>query len=195
MDLMDCIAELWKHERPELDTEPMVLIGRLMRVSKCVEQELASLCRQYSLKTGEFDVLASLLRSSAPYRLTPSELTQSLMLTSGAMTHRLDRLESKKLIARYHSNCDRRCVVVQLTQTGYDIANALIDAHVDKQKQLVSGLSLEQRQQTTAQLKVWLEHVEKGGYTEPQQDENVLQRQRKAKAIDIPNQSEVVLES
>jgi predicted transcriptional regulator len=59
----------------------------------------------------------------------------------------------------------------------------------------VSGLSLEQRQQTTAQLKVWLEHVEKGGYTEPQQDENVLQRQRKAKAIDVPNQPEVVLES
>lgn len=95
MDLMDRIAELWKHERPELDTEPMVLIGRLMSVSKCAEQELATLCRKYSLKTGEFDVLASLLRSSAPYRLTPSELTQSLMLTSGAMTHRLDRLESK----------------------------------------------------------------------------------------------------
>lgn len=193
MDLLDCIAKLWKHERPELDTEPMVLIGRLMRVSKCLEQELAVLCRQYSLKTGEFDVLASLLRSSAPYRLTPSELTQSLMLTSGAMTHRLDRLESKKLIARYHSNCDRRCVVVQLTQKGYDLANALIDAHVDKQKQLVSTLSPQQRSVTSDHLRQWLEQIE-GRIEEIIPDYSTIQRQRKAKESGVDSDAILAVE-
>ncbi|MEF1245075.1 MarR family winged helix-turn-helix transcriptional regulator, partial [Vibrio campbellii] len=100
MDAIDKVVSQWAKEKPELDTEPMAIMGRLMRIAKHMENHVAELHKRYDLKMGEFDVLATLRRSGKPYRLTPSELISSMMLTSGAMTNRLDKLEKKGLIAR-----------------------------------------------------------------------------------------------
>ncbi len=95
MDAIDRVVEQWAKQKPELDTDPMAMMGRLMRIAKYMETKVADLHKKYDLKLGEFDVLATLRRSGKPYRLTPSELIDTMMLTSGAMTNRLDKLENK----------------------------------------------------------------------------------------------------
>lgn len=160
MDAIDRVVEQWAKQKPELDTDPMAMMGRLMRIAKYMETKVADLHKKYDLKLGEFDVLATLRRSGKPYRLTPSELIDTMMLTSGAMTNRLDKLENKGLISREHSKEDRRSVTVQLTQDGLVLIDKLIEEHADVQKSLVKSMTAAQKKQTNQLLKVWLSQYE-----------------------------------
>jgi DNA-binding MarR family transcriptional regulator len=105
---------------------------------------------------GEFDVLATLRRNGKPYTLTPSVLLSSMMLTSGAMTNRLDKLESKDLIARVHSTEDRRSVSVGLTKKGLAIIDEAIEVHVKIQHKLVANLSDTELPELNQLFKTWL---------------------------------------
>lgn len=160
MDAVDRVIEQWAAEKPSLDTEPMAIIGRVIRISKYLESEVAKLHKRYDLKLGEFDVLATLRRSGEPYSLTPSELINSMMLTSGAMTNRLDKLTAKGLIAREHSQQDRRSVSVQLTAQGLELIDQLVEEHVIIQQGLVEKIPPEQRGEVNMLLKGWLAHFE-----------------------------------
>jgi len=160
MDAIDRLVDQWAREKPEMDTEPMAIMGRLMRIAKYMEGQVADLHKQYDLKLGEFDVLATLRRSGESYRLTPSELIDSMMLTSGAMTNRLDKLETKGLIAREHSKEDRRSVTVQLTPDGFTLIDSIIHEHLDVQHRLVKSLTASQKKQVNQILKVWLAQFE-----------------------------------
>ncbi|MGF1746607.1 MarR family winged helix-turn-helix transcriptional regulator [Vibrio minamisatsumaniensis] len=160
MDAIDRVVEQWAKEKPELETEPMAMMGRIMRIAKYMETQVAELHKKYDMKLGEFDVLATLRRSGKPYRLTPSELIGSMMLTSGAMTNRLDKLAAKGLISREHSKEDRRSVSVQLTQKGLILIDQMITEHVEMQKKLVKSLSASQKKNTNQLLKTWLSAFE-----------------------------------
>lgn len=160
MDAIDRVLVQWREERPELNTLPMSIMGRMMRLTKHLEAAVADVHKRYDLKMGEFDVLATLLRSGEPYRLTPSDLLASMMLTSGAMTNRLDKLEQKGLISRLHSVADRRSIEVQLTEDGLAVINTLVSEHVKAQEQLLAGLSGPEQQQLTLLLKSWLSAFE-----------------------------------
>lgn len=160
MDAIDRVVEQWFKEKPELDTQPMAIMGRLMRIAKYMETRVAELHKQYDLKMGEFDVLATLRRSGAPYRLTPSALIDSMMLTSGAMTNRLDKLEKKGLISREHSKEDRRSVTVELTSDGLQLIDNLILEHVEVQRDFIRGLSDEEKVQVNKALKTLLPQFE-----------------------------------
>ncbi|KAB0465966.1 transcriptional regulator [Vibrio kanaloae] len=160
MDAIDRVVEQWAKEKPELETEPMAMMGRIMRIAKYMETQVAELHKKYDMKLGEFDVLATLRRSGKPYRLTPSELIGSMMLTSGAMTNRLDKLEAKGLISREHSKEDRRSVSVQLTKDGLILIDQMMTEHVEMQKKLVKSLSASQKKNTNQILKTWLSAYE-----------------------------------
>ena len=160
MDKVQRAIDQWRVEKPKLETESMAIIGRMLRLGKHIETDITKLHKQYDLKLGEFDVLASLFRSGPPYALTPSALLSALMLTSGAMTNRLDRLEGKGRIARINSTQDRRSVTVQLTQTGYELIDQLIDQHVALQNQLIDTIPLEQRASLNRLLAQWLTQFE-----------------------------------
>ncbi|MFQ0976873.1 MarR family transcriptional regulator [Vibrio campbellii] len=160
MDAIDRVVSQWAKEKPELDTEPMAIMGRLMRIAKHMENHVAELHKRYDLKMGEFDVLATLRRSGKPYRLTPSELISSMMLTSGAMTNRLDKLEKKGLIAREHSKEDRRSVTVELTAKGFDLIDSLIEQHLQAQHELMGSLSSAEKGQVNQALKLLLPQYE-----------------------------------
>lgn len=160
MDAIDRVVEHWAKEKPDLETEPMAIMGRLMRIAKYMETEVAQLHKRYDLKLGEFDVLATLRRSGQPFRLTPSELIDSMMLTSGAMTNRLDKLESKGLISREHSKEDRRSVTVELTQDGFVLIDKIIEEHAAVQAKLVKGMNANQKKQMNTLLKSWLTQYE-----------------------------------
>ncbi|CAE6902176.1 helix_turn_helix multiple antibiotic resistance protein [Vibrio sp. B1FIG11] len=160
MDAIDRVVSQWAKEKPELDTEPMAIMGRLMRIAKHMENHVAELHKRYDLKMGEFDVLATLRRSGKPYRLTPSELISSMMLTSGAMTNRLDKLEKKGLIAREHSKEDRRSVTVELTAKGFELIDSLIEQHLQAQHELMGSLSSTEKGQVNQALKLLLPQYE-----------------------------------
>ena len=153
MDDIERLVAQWAKEKPELDTEPMAIMGRLLRIAKNMEMQVALLHKQYDLTLGEFDVLATLRRSGEQFWLTPSELIDSMMLTSGAMTNRLDKLISKGLIARQHNQSDRRSFPVQLTDKGFLLIEKIIEEHVQVQHSLVKGMSKAQKQQINQSLK------------------------------------------
>ncbi|SON51732.1 MarR family winged helix-turn-helix transcriptional regulator [Vibrio tapetis] len=161
MDAVDKIIGQWAIEKPELETKPMALIGRLLRLSKHIETKLSEFHKSYDLKMGEFDVLATLRRSGCPHRLTPSALMNTMMLTSGAMTNRLDKLESKGLIMRCHSKEDRRSVSVELSKDGFELIDDMMQHYVQIQHELVVDLSLESSTELDQYLKLWLNQFEK----------------------------------
>lgn len=139
MDDLDVIMQQWKHVGLETDADAIKVVGRILRIAKTIEQQLADLHRTFDLKQGEFDVLATLKRENKCH-LTPSELYQSMLLTSGAMTSRLDRLEQKMLIQRKHCQQDRRKVLVSLTSSGKKLINTAYPAHFVLLEKLLSSI-------------------------------------------------------
>ena len=156
MEDIDKVIAQWGREKPHLDTLPMAIFGRIMRLQKHIETQIAACHKRYGLTMGEFDVLATLRRSGKPFSLTPSALLSSMMLTSGAMTNRLDKLESKGFIERVHSKEDRRSVSVALTELGFAIIDKALEDHVRIQHQLVEQLSAVEKPELNQLLKTWL---------------------------------------
>ena len=152
MDRAAKAVEQWKRERPDLDVSPMLVLGRLNEASSLVARErLAPLFARFGLQAGEFDVLATLRRSGQPYALTPTALYEATMVTSGAMTNRLDRLEKAGLILRGPHPNDRRGIVVQLTEKGLTLIDEALTAHVANEHEILAGLTSAERE-TLAQL-------------------------------------------
>jgi len=147
MDRAAKAIDQWKRERPDLDVSPMGVIGRLNEASSLIARDrLAPVFARFGLQSGEFDVLATLRRSGAPYALTPTELYEATMVTSGAMTARLDRLERADLIQRAPHPSDRRGVVVQLTAKGLELVDEALAAHVANEHQILAGLTNTERE-------------------------------------------------
>lgn len=156
MEDIDRVVAQWGEQKPHLDTLPMAILGRFLRLQKHIETEISACHKQFELTMGEFDVLATLRRAGAPFTLTPSGLLSSMMLTSGAMTNRLDKLESKGLIKRVHSTEDRRSVTVGLTEKGLATIDEAIEEHVRIQHTLVDHLSDTEMPELNQLLKTWL---------------------------------------
>ncbi|MBZ9707996.1 MarR family transcriptional regulator [Mesorhizobium sp. ESP7-2] len=152
MDRAGKAIEQWQRERPDLDVSPMAVIGRLNEVSSLIARErLAPLFARFGLQAGEFDVLATLRRSGSPYALTPTALYEATMVTSGAMTNRLDRLEASGLIQRAPHPNDRRGIVVRLTEKGLALIDEAVTAHVANEHEVLAGLT-QAEQETLANL-------------------------------------------
>ena len=137
-DPVDKILAQWHRERPDLDVSPMGVIGRILRLSKHLERGLKKTFAEFGLNFGEFDVLAALRRSGEPFQLTPTELFSTLMVTSGTMTNRLDRLEKAELVRRIPDPSDRRGTLIQLTDKGFNLIEQAIAAHVENEHHMLS---------------------------------------------------------
>lgn len=132
----------------------MGVLGRLNEVSSLIARDrLAPLFARYGLQAGEFDVLATLRRSGSPYALTPTALYEATMVTSGAMTNRLDRLETSGLILRAPHPNDRRGIVVRLTEKGLALIDEAVTAHVANEHEILAGLTPAEREMLSHLLK------------------------------------------
>lgn len=160
-DNVDLIIEQWKREIPNLNTSSMAVLGRLNRAVKYMEKQTAQNFSKYGLNSGEFDVLATLRRSGGEYKLKPTELYQSLMITSGAITNRIDTLEKKGLVIRSHDKKDRRTVFVQLTKEGIELISNAVWTHVETEDSLLLSLTQEEIKELDKILKKMLEGMEK----------------------------------
>jgi DNA-binding MarR family transcriptional regulator len=140
-DGVDTILEQWQRERPELDSSPIGVIGRISRLARELEQRLEPVYRDHGLEPGWHDVLATLRRHGAPYQLRPTEFTDQLMLTSSGTTKRLDRLEQAGLITRAPDPSDRRGTLITLTPKGLQLIDSVTEAHLANERRLLDSLN------------------------------------------------------
>lgn len=144
-DIVDQLLRDWGRERPDLDASAMAVIGRLLHLGGLLQARASEYLRAYDISYTELDVLATLRRSGAPYRLRPSTLRKSVLLTSGAMTACLDRLEKRGLIRRIPDAADRRSLMASLTNLGVELIDAAIATHFEAAGRTVETLNREQR--------------------------------------------------
>lgn len=152
-DAVDLIIAQWKRERPELDTSGFAVVARVLRLSRLLERRLDDALEPYGLQLWSFDVLATLRRNGAPYTMSPTQLLGSVMLTSGAMTNRLDRLEAAGLILRLPDPNDRRGVLVRLTEKGLRTVDTAVVARMQEARDAVKGINASERASLTRGLR------------------------------------------
>lgn len=156
MDRAEKAAQQWRKERPDIEVAPMVLLGRLQEAALVIARDkLNPLFAEHGLQPGEFDVLATLRRSGAPYSLTPTALYNTAMISSGSMTNRIERLEKAGLVSRNAHPTDGRGSLVALTDAGLALIEDMIGAHVKNQKTILRTLSKTEQ----AQLSVLLQKL------------------------------------
>ncbi|MEV1143481.1 MarR family transcriptional regulator [Micromonospora sp. NPDC049799] len=158
-DDVDGIVEQWRRERPSMRPEPMAVFGRIYRLARLVGDAQERTYARWSITRGEFDVLAALRRAGAPYTLPPKALTASLMLTSGGMTGRLDRLERSGLVRRSPDPADRRGLQVTLTDAGRELVEEAADAGLAVQRTLLDALPPEDQERLAELLRTLLAAV------------------------------------
>lgn len=162
MDKVDDIIAQWRRQRPDLDTRPMALLGRMKRLHDHLMAGHAKVFEEHGLTAASFDVLATLLRAGPPHALTPSELIAQTMVASGTMTNRLDRLELQGLVTRDRNPDDGRGFVVALTEAGLALADRVVTEHVGNQHGLMAALPADATDQLDALLTAWLAAFEGG---------------------------------
>ena len=143
-DAVDAITGQWNQERPDLDTLPMAVFGRVYRLARLMGDRMEKEYQRYGIGRGEFDVLATLRRSGEPYTLSPRQLSATLMLTTGGMTGRLDKLEKAGLLERSPDPGDRRGLRVALTERGLDVIDRAVGSGLALQQTAVDGLGAEE---------------------------------------------------
>lgn len=159
-DAIDHILWQWSVERPELELSAMGTVGRLKRCAVLVQRTLDATFSEHGLTAWEFDVLATLRRNGSPYRMAPTELFSSLMVTSGTMTHRLQKLEQVGLVSRPINPDDARSTLVELTPLGLMKINAAVSDHVENEERMLASLSHQNRRSLDEHLKLLLKALE-----------------------------------
>ena len=159
---VDSIVAQWAKERPDLDVSPMRVFGGLARANRLMEQQLDTAFARHGLDSASFDVLATLLRSGPPYRLTARQLQRSAMITSSAVAQRLNRLEGRGLVTRSQNADDARATDVTLTDRGNALISAALPDHVANEHRLLQALSPQQRDNLVELLGALTSAMERG---------------------------------
>lgn len=131
----------------------MAIIGRISRLERRIRPHLRDVFISHGLESWEFDVLATLRRSGAPYRLSAGQLLRSMMITSGTMTNRIDHLEERGFIRRVDDPNDRRVVLVELTPDGLNKIDEALPDHAANEAELLQALTTQEKQQLVALLR------------------------------------------
>ena len=153
VDEIDRIVAEWSQTRPDLDVSPTHTLQRITRAALLQGTSFAEVFARYGVSFGEYLVLAALRRAGPPYRMNPTTLFNSVILSSGAMTNRLDRLEEMGLVERLPDPTDRRGRLVALTDAGRELVDSAVVEHLANEERLLSGLDTEEREQLAGLLR------------------------------------------
>ena len=155
-DEVDGLVTAWQSERPELDTEPLQVLSRVSRLARHLDRARRAAFAAHGLAAWEFDVLSALRRQGEPYQLSPGALLNATLVTSGTMTNRIDQLEKAGLVRRSADPQDRRGVLVSLTGRGRAVADAALDGLLERERELLTGLTPAQRLELAGLLRILL---------------------------------------
>jgi DNA-binding MarR family transcriptional regulator len=156
-DAIDAVVDQWHRELPNVDIWPMSILGRIVRLSRVLEKEYRKFFAEHGLEPFEFDVLTTLRRSGEPYELTANALLKAALVTSGAITNRIDRMEVKGLVERVRDLDDRRSVRVRLTPHGREVLDGIFSLHIKNAERMLQALDAEQCEQLASGLRMLLE--------------------------------------
>ena len=156
LDYVDQLIAQWRRQRPALDVSTMGVIGRISRLSRLLERQIEEVFAAHGLQGGRFDVLAALVRAGEPHRLTPTQLYNSLLVSSGAITNRIDHLVDERLVTRGADVSDRRSMPVQLTDAGRDRLDEALIAHLKNEEELIAAVEPGERELLAHILRGWL---------------------------------------
>lgn len=146
-DHVDRVLAQWAAERPDLDSSPVAVVGRLSRVTRAIEARIAENFTAHGIDSSTYDVLATLRRSGAPYELTAGELQRSAMISSAAVAQRLNRVEARGFVTRTPDDKDGRVTRVRLTPAGEAMVDAVIPSHLSTEQAALEGLNAAEREQ------------------------------------------------
>lgn len=152
-DEVDALVEAWRTQRADLALEPMQVWSRIDRLARVLADRRKVVFQSQGIEGWEFDVLAALRRAGAPHRLTPGQLVRETYVSSGTMTHRVDRLVERALVTRASDPSDGRSVLVELTPVGLKVVDAALEGLVTVEAQLLSGVSDTKRDQLSDELR------------------------------------------
>ena len=133
---VDLMIERWERERPELDASSLAIIARVTRLARAIDEDAAAALREFNLSDVEFQLLAA-IRTAPESRAAPRTLLQPLMVTSGGLTNRIDRLEAAGFVVRAPNPEDRRGVFLELTPRGRDLVDRVTTAYLQNQEELL----------------------------------------------------------
>jgi DNA-binding MarR family transcriptional regulator len=140
-DHVSTILEQWRSQRPDLDVSPVGVFGRISRIDRRKSTALREVYRRHDCDAGEYNVLAALRRTGPPHRLTPTEISRTVLVNSATMTERVTRLEQRGLVLRTRSDRDRRSVSVDLTEAGHDLIDSAVKDLLAVESRLLDGLT------------------------------------------------------
>ena len=152
-DVLDELLDDWHRERPDVDTAAMSIVGRIIHLSGLLQIDANKALKPFNLRYTDFDVLATLRRRGEPFKLTPTQLRRSVLITSGAMTACLDRLENAGLVKRQPDPKDRRGTIVRITAKGKSLIDAAIVPRFEVAAEVLSSLSKSERNRLSTLLK------------------------------------------
>ena len=161
-DEVDALLDAWRRERPDLDVAPMEVLSRISRLAHHLDRGRAAAFSAHGLEPWEFDVLAALRRSGAPYQLSPGQLLRETLVTSGTMTNRVDRLVARDLVNRDDHPGDRRGVLVRLTDRGRETVDAALADLLVAERSMLESLTQSDRDQLVEALRQLLAGVRIG---------------------------------
>ncbi len=151
-DAVEAVLQQWRRERPDLDVSPIGVVGRVMRLSRLWDKEIKDFLDAHDLEPGEFDVLSTLRRSGEPYELTAKAFLKASLVTTGAITLRVDRMVAKDLVTRIPDATDRRSVRIRLTPRGLEVIDRVIPLHLANEARLIESLDADERRHLAATL-------------------------------------------
>jgi DNA-binding MarR family transcriptional regulator len=155
-DAVDRISTQWNAVRPDLDVSPIEVIGRVSRLSRLIDRRLAENFANHGIENWMYDVMATLRRNGEPYELTAGALVRQTMVTTGAITNRIDRLEERGLVERDRTSTDRRKVIVGLTPRGLKLVDEIAITHLATEREILESLSPRQQTQLASSLRTLL---------------------------------------
>lgn len=154
VDLVDQLRADWLEEMPDLDTSAMGVAGRIQIISQKLQHRVAKALKPFDLKYSDFDVLATLRRRGPPFALTPTELMQSVVLSSGSIATLLKRLETRGFIVREGDVNDGRVCKAVLTQAGRQLVEKAVAVRFREARTAMSCLSQQQMQDLEENLRL-----------------------------------------
>ena len=155
-DVIDEVQSDWQKQRPDLDPEPMGVVLRIQALAKILGEQTAEKLQKFDLQWWQYDVLSTLRRRGAPFIMPATDLASSAMLTTGAMTNRIDRLEEEGLVRRIKDENDGRRVLVQLTSFGFELIEDATEARFESAMEALDSLSKQQRDSLSGLLRLVL---------------------------------------
>ena len=159
-DFIDGLIKQWSRERPDLDSSAINVVGRILRLSTLLQRRGEASLEPLNLTLWQYEVLAALRRVGQPFRLSPTQLRHAVVLSSGAMTNRIDRLETAGLVKRVPDSLDRRGLQIVLTSKGLELINRAIEARLQDAEDVVRFLSHKERQLLEPLLRKLLAEIE-----------------------------------